>query len=146
MTKNMCIKSWYGIMKSSNFDCPSSIHNSPSSILTLQSSIFNHPTIFKSCFSNSVKRTGYWTKKVLKITGFLIKCPQAPLAPLASFSRSGWVLGVLDEIKAKLSLGQAWQQVVQIMKKKWQVVMKSCTNYDEIVIKLWTSHEQVKNK
>ena len=48
---------------------------------------------------SSVKRTGYLTQKVLKIAWFPTKCPQAPLAPLAAFSRSAGGRGKLSQAK-----------------------------------------------
>ena len=40
---------------------------------------------------------GYLTQNGLKIAGFLTKCPQVPLAPLAAFSRSASVPGAANE-------------------------------------------------
>ena len=82
----------------SNLDCLSSIHNHTTSILSPKSSIIH---THKSSLSNlnsqlsipfspsSLKSTVYSTQNVLKIAWFPTKCPQAPLAPLAAFSRSG---------------------------------------------------------
>ena len=39
---------------------------------------------------SSVRRTGFLTQKLLKIAWFPTECPQAPLAPLATFSRSAF--------------------------------------------------------
>ena len=90
MNGNMCNKCWCGLIKSSNLQCPSSIHSPPSSILISKSpSFFIHPqfSILNSSFPSSVKSTGYLAQKVLKIAGFPTKCPQVPLA---AFSRSAW--------------------------------------------------------
>ena len=61
---------------------PSSNLKSPRSNIISPSSTLLPPS--------SVKRMGCLTQKVLKIAWFPIKCPQAPLAPLAAFSRSAW--------------------------------------------------------
>ena len=77
-------------------DCPFSIHSLPSSISNFESSFLNLPTsnlLHKSSVhhlpQSLVKSTGYLTLNVLKIAGFPTKSPQAPLALLAAFSRSG---------------------------------------------------------
>ena len=96
MNRNRCIKCWCGMMTSSNLDDLSSIHSHPFSIFN---SKWFTPYL-KSPWSNlnspsstllphsSVKRTWYLTQKVLKTAWFPTKCPQAPLAQLATFSRS----------------------------------------------------------
>ena len=59
---------------------PSSYLKSPCSNLNSPSSTLLPPS--------SLKIMGYLTQKVLKIVWFPTKCRQAPLAPLAAFSRS----------------------------------------------------------
>ena len=70
---------------------PSSFIKSPWSNLISQSWTLLHPS--------SVKRTRYLTQKVLKKACFLTKCPQAPLAPLAAFSRSGGITLLQNFVK-----------------------------------------------
>ena len=94
----MCIKCWCGKMESSNINCLSSINSTSTSILNANS---NLPSFYiKSPLANlnyslsthlppsSPKSTGHLTQNVLQIAWFLSKCLQAPLAPLAAFSRS----------------------------------------------------------
>ena len=75
-----------------SLDCISSIPSLPSSILNSNSSNIHSPTsnlhylISTLLPPSSVKSTVCLIKK----NGAIFeKCPQAPLAPLASFSRSG---------------------------------------------------------
>ena len=86
------------MMESSNLDCPSSICSPSASILNAQSS-FQHPPSSNQLYSTSIfflhssssilsPKYGIFDKNVLKITGFVTKCSQAALAPLAAFSRS----------------------------------------------------------
>ena len=71
-------------------------NSSFSSLLTLISlSNLNSPTSTHLPRS-SIKSTRYLIQKVLKIAQFPTKCPQAPLAPLATFSRSGSPLATLN--------------------------------------------------
>ena len=95
MIGNMYIECWFGMTESSKLDSPSSILyfsyfflKSPLINLNFPSSALLPPS--------SVKSTGNLTQNVLKITGFLTKCPQAPLAPLAAFCRS--VCGLIENI------------------------------------------------
>ena len=88
------------MVKSSNLDCISSIHNPAASFLNSESSSLHHPTSMlldpPSTFPSSIllppsfiKYMGFLTQNVLKIAGISTKGPQALLAPLAAFSRFG---------------------------------------------------------
>ena len=56
-----------------------------------KSSLLYHPALNLTLLpQSSVKSAGYLTKNFLKIAWFPTECPQAPLAPLAAFSRSAW--------------------------------------------------------
>ena len=83
------LKSWVPILNPwpNIFNFEWSILHSPSSYLKFLLSNLKSPSS-TLLFPSSVKSTGYLTQKVLKKAWFPTKCPQAPLAPLAAFSRS----------------------------------------------------------
>ena len=99
------LKSWVPILNPLpsilNFEFQN-LH-SPSFYLTSLLSNLNSPSSTLLPWF-SAKSTGYLTENVLKIAGFPTKCPQAPLALLAAFSRSAFlrIFCFIPQLKFKM--------------------------------------------
>ena len=92
----MSIRYWYGIIESSNFDYPSSIHSPLPSILSSPSSNLIYPTpnfMFSFLLPASSVKSANLTQNVLKIVEYRTKWPQSPCSCTAfSFFQVCWVV------------------------------------------------------